>query len=80
MAYFPLFFDFSNKPVSIIGGGHTALEKAKRLLKTGAALTIIAPECADELEQMAAQKNPADQSRLDGIGSGWLPVCDCSHR
>lgn len=66
MAYFPLFFDFSNKPVSIIGGGHTALEKAKRLLKTGAALTIIAPECADELEQMAAQK------KIQLINRGWM--------
>lgn len=43
MAYYPLFFDFTNQSILIIGGGKVALEKAKRLLKTQAHLEIMAP-------------------------------------
>lgn len=51
MAYYPLFFDFEHKPVLIIGAGHTALEKAKRLLVTGAEITVIAKEFLSEFDQ-----------------------------
>ena len=43
MAYYPLFFDFTNQPILIVGGGKIAFEKAKRLLKTKAQIEIIAP-------------------------------------
>ncbi len=49
MAYYPLFFDFTDQPILIVGGGKVAFEKAKRLLKTKAQIEIIAPEIQDNV-------------------------------
>ncbi len=52
MAYYPLFFDFTNQSILIIGGGKVALEKAKRLLCTKAHLEIIAPNILEAFFQL----------------------------
>ena len=52
MTYFPLFVDLEGRRVLIVGGGKTALGKAKRLLAYGPSLTVIAPEVVPELERL----------------------------
>lgn len=49
MAYYPLFFDFTDQPILIVGGGTVAFEKAKRLLKTKAQIEIIAPKIQENV-------------------------------
>ena len=72
MNYFPVFFDLSGQKVLIVGGGEVALRKISLLERTGALITVVAPEMAPGLlERSAAGKldlvirefDPAD---LDG--------------
>ncbi len=51
MAYFPLFIELEGQPVLIVGGGHMALDKARKLADYGPRLTVIAPEICPELSQ-----------------------------
>jgi uroporphyrin-III C-methyltransferase/precorrin-2 dehydrogenase/sirohydrochlorin ferrochelatase len=52
--YFPVFFDLSAQRVLIVGGGEVALRKVSLLERTGALITVVAPEIAPELMQRAA--------------------------
>ncbi len=72
MKYFPVFFDLAGQKVLIVGGGEVALRKISLLERTGASITVVAPQMAPELlERCAAGKldlairefDPAD---LDG--------------
>ena len=49
MRYFPVFYDLQDRPVTVIGGGEEALRKVRLLLKTGAAINVIAPLLHNEL-------------------------------
>ncbi len=73
MSYFPLFFDFKNKSILMIGGGQTALEKTRRLLTTQAELTICAPEILPKLRSMSVQK------KIQLIERGWM-ISDLDNR
>ena len=55
MKYFPVFFDLSAQPVVIVGGGEVALRKLSLLERTGAVITVIAPDVAPELRRRAAR-------------------------
>lgn len=61
MRYFPLYFDMQGTRVGVIGGGETALQKIRLLLKTPAEITVIAPELEDDLVELV------DQNRMN-----WL--------
>ena len=54
MQYFPIFIDLQDQKVIVIGGGETAAQKVRLLLKTGAIITIIAPALTPELEGLEA--------------------------
>ena len=54
MNYFPVFFDLSGQQVLIVGGGEVARRKVSLLERTGALITVVAPEIAPELMQRAA--------------------------
>jgi uroporphyrin-III C-methyltransferase / precorrin-2 dehydrogenase / sirohydrochlorin ferrochelatase len=54
VSYFPVFFDLIGQPVLIVGGGEVALRKVSLLERTGALITVVAPEIAPELMQRAA--------------------------
>ncbi len=57
MEYFPVFFDLSGLRVLVVGGGEVALRKITLLERTGAQITVVAPEVAAEvLERAAAGK------------------------
>jgi uroporphyrin-III C-methyltransferase/precorrin-2 dehydrogenase/sirohydrochlorin ferrochelatase len=52
--YFPVFFDLTGQRVLIVGGGEVALRKVSMLERTGALITVVAPEIAPELMALAA--------------------------
>ena len=54
MNYFPVFFDLTGQRVLIVGGGDVALRKVSLLERTGALITVVAPEVAPELVERAA--------------------------
>lgn len=53
---YPIFIKLSGTPVLIIGGGEVATRKARRLVESGAALTVITTEATDELQEMAKKR------------------------
>ena len=54
MNYFPVFFDLTGQKVLIVGGGEVALRKVSLLERTGALITVVAPQIAPELMERAA--------------------------
>jgi uroporphyrin-III C-methyltransferase/precorrin-2 dehydrogenase/sirohydrochlorin ferrochelatase len=52
--YFPVFFDLNGQKVLVVGGGDVALRKITLLERTGAAITLVAPEIHPELLARAA--------------------------
>jgi uroporphyrin-III C-methyltransferase / precorrin-2 dehydrogenase / sirohydrochlorin ferrochelatase len=53
--YFPVFFDLKDQPVLVVGGGTVALRKVLLLERSGALITLVAPEVAPELMARAAR-------------------------
>lgn len=69
MAYFPFFVDLSGRRGLIVGGGRTALGKAKRLVDFGPALTVVAPEIWPELARLpgvTAENRPFEETDVAG--------------
>jgi uroporphyrin-III C-methyltransferase/precorrin-2 dehydrogenase/sirohydrochlorin ferrochelatase len=54
MNYFPAFFNLTAQKVLIVGGGEVALRKLALLARSGAKVTVVAPEVLPELRQQAA--------------------------
>ena len=54
MNYFPVFFDLSGQKVLVVGGGEVALRKISLLERTGASITVVAPEIAPAILSLAA--------------------------
>ena len=50
--YFPMFIDLSDKSVVIVGGGSTAVRRARTLLQFTRNVTVIAKDAAQELIDM----------------------------
>lgn len=55
MAYFPLYIELENRKCIVVGGGKVAAGKVRQLLSFGGNVTVIAPELAGELAQLAAE-------------------------
>src|SRR5580658_4836827 len=54
MNYFPVFLDLNGQNVLIVGAGVVALRKVSLLERTGAVITVVAPEVNLELMERAA--------------------------
>ncbi len=54
MNYFPVFFDLKGQRVLVVGGGEVALRKVSLLQRSGALITVVAPDIAEELRERAA--------------------------
>ena len=52
--YFPVFFDLTAQKVLVVGGGEVALRKVELLTRSGASVTVVAPEIHPELERHSA--------------------------
>ena len=61
MNYFPVFFDLSGQKVLIVGGGEVSLRKISLLERSGASLSVVAPEVTPGILERAA----AGKLRLD---------------
>lgn len=55
MDYLPIFLQLRDRPVLVVGGGRVAARKVELLRRTGAKITVVAPELADELRELATQ-------------------------
>jgi precorrin-2 dehydrogenase/sirohydrochlorin ferrochelatase len=53
MDYYPVFLDLRGRPCLVIGGGEVAERKAGALLEAHAQVTVISPECTEELRALA---------------------------
>jgi uroporphyrin-III C-methyltransferase / precorrin-2 dehydrogenase / sirohydrochlorin ferrochelatase len=55
MDYLPVFLQLQARPVVVVGGGRVAARKVELLRRTGARITVVAPELLDELRDLAAR-------------------------
>jgi uroporphyrin-III C-methyltransferase/precorrin-2 dehydrogenase/sirohydrochlorin ferrochelatase len=55
MDYLPIFLQLQARPVLVVGGGRVAARKIELLRRTGAHITVVAPELLDELRELAKQ-------------------------
>src|ERR1700728_3768611 len=54
MTYFPAFFDLTAQKVLVVGGGEVASRKLALLSRSGAKVTLVAPEIRPEIAAQAA--------------------------
>jgi uroporphyrin-III C-methyltransferase/precorrin-2 dehydrogenase/sirohydrochlorin ferrochelatase len=52
MKFFPMFLRMADRDVIIVGGGETAAQKARLVLKTEARITFVAPDLEPELQAL----------------------------
>jgi uroporphyrin-III C-methyltransferase/precorrin-2 dehydrogenase/sirohydrochlorin ferrochelatase len=52
--YFPVFFDLQGQKVLVVGGGEVALRKVSLLERTGAVITVVAPDIVPDLAERGA--------------------------
>ena len=55
MDYLPIFLQLRGRPVLVVGGGRVAARKVDLLRRTGARITIVAPDILDELRELAVK-------------------------
>jgi uroporphyrin-III C-methyltransferase/precorrin-2 dehydrogenase/sirohydrochlorin ferrochelatase len=53
MDYLPVFLQLKDRPAVVVGGGHVAGRKVELLLKSGANVTVIAPQLHEDLRKLA---------------------------
>ena len=82
MNYFPVFFDLTAQAVLVVGGGEVALRKVVLLERSGAAITLVAPQVHPELQERAAAGKIKLAMREfvpdDLNGAFLLMACDAS--
>src|SRR5689334_15579707 len=55
MDYLPVFLQLQARPVVVVGGGRVAARKVELLRRTGAQITVVAPDLLAELQELAAK-------------------------
>ncbi len=55
MDYLPIFLQLRGRPVLVVGGGRVAARKVDLLRRTGACITVVAPDLLDELRELAVK-------------------------
>src|SRR5271170_1798085 len=53
MDYLPVFLQLREQPVVVVGGGRVAARKVELIRRTGARITVVAPELLEELRKLA---------------------------
>ncbi len=67
MDYLPVFLQLQERPVLVVGGGRVAARKVDLLRRTGARITVVAPELTEELQALAAR------GELDHVQARFSP-------
>src|SRR6202161_1214027 len=83
MNYFPAFFDLTAQKVLIVGGGEVARRKLALLERTGAKVTLVAPEVRPEIGELAAAGKISAVVREfipDDLGGARLGIVATSRR
>ena len=52
MDYYPVFLNLQDRPCVVVGGGEVAERKVEGLLRVGAGVTLISPDCTDGLRKL----------------------------
>ena len=52
LRHYPIFLDLKDRHVLVVGAGKVALRKTRGLLEAGARVTVVAPECEAEFEDL----------------------------
>ncbi|MBZ5584591.1 MAG: bifunctional precorrin-2 dehydrogenase/sirohydrochlorin ferrochelatase [Acidobacteriia bacterium] len=52
LKHYPVFLDLKDRPVLVVGAGKTALRRTRGLVDAGARVTVVAPECEPEFEDL----------------------------
>ena len=55
--YFPLFVSLTGRRILIAGAGRVAARRAEILLSFGAKLSVTAPECSGEMDELIKREN-----------------------
>ena len=83
MKYFPVFFNLDGQTVLVVGGGEVALRKVALLERSGAVITVVAPEIVPELEERGRAGSIALRARdfvPDDLQGARLVIVATSHR
>ena len=70
----PLHLDLAGRRVLVVGGGPVAVRRVHALLAAGAAVEVVAPEVAPELDAVPVARRPFEPADVDGA---WL-VLTCT--
>src|ERR1039457_7644509 len=52
LKHYPVFLDLKDRPVLVVGAGKVALRKTRGLLEAGARITVVAPDCEPEFDDL----------------------------
>lgn len=72
MAYFPVFINFDNKKILLVGGGNIAYEKLQHLLEFTKNVTLISLEFNDNIQKIINDNNLSYFNRAYGEND----ICD----
>ena len=73
MRYYPVSLDIRNRKCLVVGGGSVSNRKVMTLLECGAIVTVVSPDVAEELFELAEKKmielkkRPYEPSDIDGM-------------
>ena len=73
MRYYPVNLDIQNRKCLVVGGGSVSTRKVMTLLECGAVVTVVSPDVAEELLELAEKKmiklkkRPYEPSDIDGM-------------
>lgn len=69
--YFPLFVKMEGVRVLVFGAGDVATRRVRELAKTTCELTVVAPDCSKEMEELIQQW----EGRIQYVNDVYRPGC-----
>ena len=71
--YFPFYVKMDGSHIVLFGAGEIASRRAAVLVKTTCCLTVIAPECGEEMRKLLDVSADRCIRRADRLCEGYLP-------
>lgn len=82
MSLLPIFVRLEQRPVVVVGAGTVALAKIEGLLRTGAAITVVAPRAVTDVRRLADQGMLIWRQRMfepSDLDSAFLVIAATNH-